>query len=50
MNVDTVFFYLFIGCCVIEAISVLSLIAAAVTFVIYPPSRVRSKSTDDNKQ
>lgn len=49
MNVDTVFFYLFIGCCVIEAISVLSLIAAAVTFVIYPP-RVRSKSTDDNKQ
>lgn len=50
--IDTIFMYLFIGCCVIEAISVLSLIAAAVTFVIYPPppSRVRSKSTDDNKQ
>ena len=48
--IDTILIYLFIGCCIIEAISVLSLIAAAVTFIIYPPSRVRSKSTDDNKQ
>ena len=48
--IDTIFMYSFVGCCVIEAISALSLIAAAVTFIIYPPAHVRSKRTDDNKQ
>ena len=36
MNVDTVFFYLVVASYVIEAISAVSLIAAAITLTIYP--------------
>lgn len=36
MIVDTVFFYLIAAWYVIEAISALSLIAATVTYIIYP--------------
>ena len=39
MIVDTVFFYLLVALCVIEAISALSLIAATITYIIYPPSQ-----------
>lgn len=39
MIVDTVFFYLVAAWCVIEAISAVSLIVAAVTYIIYPPSQ-----------
>lgn len=44
--IDTIFMYLFIGCCAIEAISALSLIAVAVTFIIYPPSKNKEKKHD----
>jgi hypothetical protein len=36
MIVDTVFFYLIVAWYVIEAISAVSLIAAAITLTIYP--------------
>lgn len=36
MSVDTVFFYLIAAWYVIEAISAVSLIAAAITLAIYP--------------
>lgn len=36
MTVDTVFFYLIAAWYVIEAISAVSLIAAAITLIIYP--------------
>lgn len=36
MTVDTVFFYLIAAWYVIEAISAVSLIAATVTYIIYP--------------
>jgi hypothetical protein len=36
MIVDTVFFYLIAAWYVIEAISAVSLIAATVTYIIYP--------------
>ena len=39
MIVDTVFFYLVAAWYVIEAIYALSLIAAVVTYIIYPPSQ-----------
>jgi len=42
MTVDTVFFYLVVAWYVIEAISALSLIAATVTYIIYPPSKPHS--------
>ena len=36
MIVDTVFFYLVVAWYVIEAISAVSIIAATVTYIIYP--------------
>lgn len=39
MIVDTVFFYPIAAWYVIEAISAISLIAAAITLIIYPPSQ-----------
>lgn len=36
MSADTVFFYLVVAWYVIEGISALSLIAAAITLIIYP--------------
>lgn len=35
---DTIIFYLLVALGVIEGISTLSLIAATVTYIIYPPS------------
>lgn len=46
MSVDTVFFYLVATWYVIEAISALSLIAVAVTFIIYPPSKNKERKHD----
>lgn len=39
MIVDTVFFYLLVALGVIEGISALSLVAAIITYIIYPPSK-----------
>lgn len=46
MSVDTVFFYLIAAWYVIEAISAVSLIAAAITLIIYPVKNSKEKKHD----
>ena len=46
MIVDTVFFYLVAAWYVIEAISAVSLIAATVTYIIYPVENSKEKKHD----
>ena len=46
MIVDTVFFYLVAAWYVIEGISALSLIAATVTYIIYPVKNSKEKKHD----
>lgn len=36
---DTIIFYLLVALDVIEGISALSLVAAMITYIIYPPSK-----------
>lgn len=36
---DTIIFYLLVALGVIEGISALSLVAAMITYIIYPPSK-----------
>lgn len=46
MIVDTVFFYLVAALYVIEAISALALIAATVTYIIYPVKNNKEEKHD----
>jgi hypothetical protein len=46
MIADTVFFYLIAAWYVIEGISTLSLIAATVTYIIYPVKNSKEKKHD----